>query len=462
MIVRKQLPSSGEPLSKLEGLARDWRGIGAGKGQDVKKIRRLVRPSFALSACLSCSLMGIALTDAHAADRADLDYTGSIQFMPETGQLTAGWTIQVLDSDLDTITFGLSAALGTAAVSGADVMSVTTTLDPRFDGAIRAYQVDLGAVDGDRPRRVRFAYSGPLFDPEPSFPINTLNSNKVELTVDSFWFPFDLRFDSDLTANLGVRIDGEWSGVGVDQVERVDQGFRIRQRDPALDIAFSLLSNSQIVTSDDYIIHDARREPGTKIDDLTQALEICTTYLNDMAGSAGPLPKASILVTDRAEGGYSRGTLIALTDIENETDTDLQKFICHELAHFWSHANAGGAENWINEGVAEYIALMGVRHAMGEAVYAAYLGDYAERLDGQDLPPIWTPDASGRPPYLISYRAAPLALRDLEERLGRDAFRVLMRVMMIEKIKTTPDLLAAIERLSDKPTRDWFASRLAE
>ncbi len=125
-------------------------------------------------------------------------------------------------------------------------------------------QID--AINRGAERIVKFAYGGPLFPEEPPLLINTLNMNKIELTVDSFWFPFDARFDSDLITNLGVRIDGDWSGVGVDGVERVKGGFRIMQTDPALDIAFSLLSSSQVVRSDDYVIHDARTEPDIKME----------------------------------------------------------------------------------------------------------------------------------------------------------------------------------------------------
>ncbi len=140
--------------------------------------------------------------------------------------------------------------------------------------------------------------------------------------------------------------------------------------------------------------------------ELTQALEVCTTFLNDLSGPAGPLPKASIIVTDRPEGGYSRGTLIALTDIEDDDEEYLLQFICHELAHYWSKANAGGPENWINESVADYLANMSVGQIIGDDVFNARMARYAERIEGRGLPPIWAPELTERPPYLIMYRAA--------------------------------------------------------
>lgn len=405
---------------------------------------------------------GLVPAQALASDTASLDYTGSVEFRPDAGALSASWTILIKDPKREEVTFALSSALGDAYIQGPDVRQVQSQLDARFEGAVRLFKVDLApSVDG-KDRLVRFSYGGPLFPEAPFFPINTLDPDKIELTVDSFWFPFDARFDAQLTANLGVRVEGDWSAVGVGTVEAVEGGFRVKQTKPSLDIAFSLLSRSQTVQADNYVIHDARTEPGTKMTELSKALDDCTRYLNDLAGPAGPLPQASIIVTDRAEGGYSRGTLIALTDIEGEGEEYLQQFICHELAHYWSYANAGGPENWINEGVADYLANMAIRDAMGETVFADRMARYAERLEGRDLPPIWTPDATERPPYLIMYRAAPLALQALETRMGREAFAMFMRDVMLKKIRSTPELLTLLEANSDPETRIWFEARLAD
>lgn len=424
----------------------------------MSKWQSVARPALSLA-------LGWGVAIAGGLDRAwatDLSYTGSVEFRPEAGVLSASWTISVEDETREQITFALSEAFGTPQISGKGVKLVSSALDPRFDGAVRTYTLDLPPAESGADRLIRFAYGGPLFREAPPLPINTLNANKIELTVDSFWFPFDARFDASITANLGVRIKGGWSGVGVGTVEPVAGGFRIKQPDPALDIAFSLLSRSQTVQADNYIIHDARTEPGTKLEELTQALEVCTRYLNDLAGQAGPLPQASIIVTDRAEGGYSRGTLIALTDIEGDDEEYLQQFICHELAHYWSHANAGGPDNWINEGVADYLANMAVRDAMGEDVFAARMARYAERLEGKDLPPIWTDDAQDRPPYLIMYRAAPLALQALEERMGQEAFAEFMRKVMSEKISSTAAFLTLLADEAGPDTQRWFQDRLAQ
>ncbi|GLQ24119.1 hypothetical protein GCM10007853_19930 [Algimonas ampicilliniresistens] len=421
--------------------------------------RRLVLSGLMLGAAVTAPAYAM---DAFEAVKGPLDYIGSVEFFPEAGALSAGWTVRIAEDDLDEISFALSSAFGTASVAGADVVDVTTELDERFGGAVRTYRIDLAPSVNGADRIVKFAYGGPLFPEELPLPINTLDSDKIELTVDSFWFPFDARFDSDLTARVQVRLAGEWSAVGVGSVVSTPKGFHFVQAEPALDIAFSLLSNSEVVKADDYVIHDARSEPGTKLEELTGALEFCTAYLNGLAGPAGPLPQASIIVTDRPEGGYSRGTLIALTDIEDDDEEYLLQFICHELAHYWSKANAGGPENWINEGLADYLANMGVRNALGETVFDARMARYAEQIEGHDLPPIWAAELTERPPYLIMYRAAPVALQHLEERMGRATFTAFMQRIMTDRVRTTPALLALLEEMAGAEIRTWFETRLAD
>jgi hypothetical protein len=87
---------------------------------------------------------------------------------------------------------------------------------------------------------------------------------------------------------------------------------------------------------------------------------------------------------------------------------------------------------------------------------------YADQLEGEDLPSIWTPDLTKRAPYLTLYRAGPLALFDLERRLGLPAFEAFMQDVMHAKPASTPDLLDLLADTHGADVRDWFAARLAE
>jgi hypothetical protein len=55
-----------------------------------------------------------------------------------------------------------------------------------------------------------------------------------------------------------------------------------------------------------------------------------------------------------------------------------------------------------------------------------------------------------------------LALRDLEARIGQNAFSEFMQAVMHARTTSTGDLLALLEETSSAEVRDWFEARLAK
>ncbi|WP_300530024.1 M1 family aminopeptidase [Maricaulis sp.] len=414
-------------------------------------------------ALLSAVLMLLAGLAPAAQTQARFHYAGALEFNPDAGTLSADWHIDVLEADLEALTFLLNRNLGPVEIDGPDVVEVRRAEVEGFNGTLASYTIILRPAGDGRARRLAVRYSGELL-PEPlPYRINTLDAQKIELTVDSFWMPFDQRFNSLVTADFDIRIDGAWSGVAMQSLQRTADGFRLVQDRPALDIAFTLMSRFRLQQTEAYRIYDLR-EGEQDLTALIDALDFCTGYLNNLAGPAGPLPSAGITVTGRDGGGYSRATLIALTDISDTSPERLTQFICHELAHYWSRGNPMTVENWLNEGFADHIANMALRAAHGEAAYEARLGEYRERLANSDdaLPPIWRPGQTERPPYLVAYRKAPVLLAELEDAVGRDAFARFIARMMREETATTPAMLDALQAEAGVEARTRFEARLGE
>jgi len=406
----------------------------------------------------------VGLTSAASAQLASYHYDGDLRLSPETGRMAADWTLTVLDDERTEVTLFLNAAFGEAEISGASVQTATSTLVDGSNGRMRSYEVALGPAADGQVRELRIRYAGALFPESPATPINTLNSRKVEFTVDSFWLPFDAGFDALMIAELDVWLPGDWAGIAMQSIERVPGGFEVIQETPALDLAFTLMSDFQRHAALGYAIYDTRVPAGANIDAVVDALEHCTAYLNELAADAGPLPDASIVVTSRNEGGYSRGTLIALTDIADSEPPTLIQFICHELGHYWSHGNAMTVENWLNESFADHIANMGMREALGEAAFEARMASYRRQVDGAAtaLPPVWTPQMTERPPYLVAYRKGPLALARAEALVGRETFARFMQSVMRERVTTTPQMLDLFEVAAGAQARSEFEAILAE
>ena len=409
------------------------------------------------------ALAACGLASAAWAQDARFHYDGEMTIQPEAGTLSLDWTITAFEDDLDSVTFVLNTALGIAEIGGPGVASVDVEEMAGFDGALQAYTIHLIPSEGGADRAIEMAYAGPLFPDPPDMAINTLDAHKIELTVDSFWMPFDTRFESLITAELDIAIAGDWAGVTMQRIERTDDGFRIEQDQAALDLAFTLMADYSSVGADGYVIYDTRAARAeADLTPLIEALDFCTGFLNDWAGSGGPLPMASITVTDRDEGGYSRGTLIALTDISETSPESLTQFICHELSHYWSHGNAMTIENWLNESFADQMANVGLRARFGEGAYEARLTRYRDQLDGRDLTPVWTPEITERPSFFVMYRQGPLALDALEKEIGEAAFADFMHRYMAQTVRTTPQMLDLLEDAAGPEARDWFIARLAE
>ncbi len=407
-------------------------------------------------------LSGTAMAQSQSGAR--FHYQGEMQIWPEAGELALDWQISVFESELDQVSFMLSPAFDNVDIHGADVRAVEISTMDGFSGPISVYTVSL--AEGRPVREIAVSYSGLLL-PEPlQHEINTVDSEKVELTVDSFWMPFDQRFSSLVTADLAIRLPGyeagDWAGVSMQDIQPVDGGFRLRQTRPALDVAFTLMSDFHLVEADAYSIYDLRGGAAADLSGLIGALQFCTGYLNRLSGPAGPLPQARIIITRREAAGYSRGTLIALTDIAGSEPDRLTQFICHELAHHWSYGNAMTVENWLNESFADYIAVMGMREVYGEGAFEDRLESYRQQIASADLPAIWTSSMTARPPYLIAYRKGPLALARLEAEIGREAFASFLRAAMVARISTTRQMLDLLEAEAGRSARENFEAVLAE
>jgi aminopeptidase N len=150
-----------------------------------------------------------------------------------------------------------------------------------------------------------------------------------------------------------------------------------------------------------------------------------------------------------------------ITDASAQSPDALGRFVCHELAHFWSSgARSSGAENWLNEGFAEFVAARYIREVRGEGAFAPILAQWTEQSVGQ--PPVWTASLVRRPSARTAYRKAPLLLHRLEERIGPETMDRFLSRYMVERIATTPALLSALGDVAGEGHAAWLREELAK
>jgi hypothetical protein len=392
------------------------------------------------------------LANATPFDAPVYHYEGRLDVNVVTGQLAADWRIDLLDGQSGTLTFVLAPTFGDIAVGG-DVDG----FELAQQGPFQAIVIDLA----EEAETLSLSYAGGLPLDMLGNDINAITPERVELTVDGFWLPIDAAFRGFLTADLTVDVGAPWQAVANGEVTPLPTGARIINRDSSLDIAFTMAPGFRISEQNGYTLYDLRaHDDGT--DRLIAAADFCFDYLNERYGARDPLTEAHFVIHRRSESAYNRRAYITFTDISDTPDDRLTQFVCHELAHHWSlGADFMTVENWLNESFAEYAGVMALRARFGEAAFLDRMQGFMDQIAGQDLPPIWVPGASERRPYLVNYRAGPVALWQLETYLGRPAFAAFLTRYMVDGIDTTPDLLDLLEQMEGEAARDWFGTELA-
>ncbi len=418
--------------------------------------------AIALAYAAFTGIVGLG-TKAHAAapPASAYNYDGVVEIDPETTHLHARWQIHLDQPDTETLTYWLSENFEAIEVSGQGVESFALDPDSAPPGVV-AISIQLTPASAD-PRQIEIGYEGILFpEPMPNR-INSISPELVEFTVDSFWHPFDARFDQYVTGQIDLRIPGDWTPVTPGHAQVHAQGVSFEFGPGNRDFPITLLTEYEVRLTNQYRVFDTR-EGARDLSAFADMVGFCTAYLDTRFGEREPLLQANIVIHRRTSSGYARGTLIALTDIGDTFTDATQRFICHELAHYWaSNGNPGTVENWINESFAEYIGIMAVRERRGAEAYAEQMGRLERRMaELGEQPSIWTADDLSRRPHSVNYIKGPIALAALEARIGEPAFAELTRRMMVDRIATTPELLAELEDIAGAEHRAWFEARLAE
>lgn len=405
-----------------------------------------------------------AHSQAMPAGQHDYHYAGSLKINPDTGHIKADWSITVFDPNETNITFFLRHTLSDIEVAGADVAHVEKEKQPGPEGfwAVKIELAKLPDNAGGNDRGIQISYGGVLI-PEPMENlINAIESGRVELNVDSFWFPIDARFTKFISADLAVHIGEGWRGVTTGEAVPIEDGFRIVNTDPRIDIAFSLSKSFYITQSDGFTIYD-QREQHEGTDRLVATANKCRSFLDSRFGMTDPLPVAKLLITERSSSGYARENYIAFTDVSETKPAPLMRFVCHEFAHYWSRgAKFDTVDNWINEAFAEYIGMMAVREYLGQAAYDEMLTSFASQIADENLPPVWKQGDTDRTSYLVQYRKGPLVLGRLENNVGEAAFLEITYKYFNSSPKTTEGLIAAVASVAGQEQGAIFEVMLGE
>jgi hypothetical protein len=364
----------------------------------------------------------------HYALRVELD--------PAAHALRVRGSLSGLGDSLRTIFLNQSFRVQRLAVDGRAVKAV-------FDRAAAPppyVSVARPLVLGRAASRLDFAYSGNIADTIDD--VNMLGPDLVELASYSGWFPFApelTRFTYDLTVILpaGYMLTG--AGRLADDTPRGGRRtVRLTSTVPAFDVpivASPTFRRWTLAAGTSQLeiygpAHDAALARRT-LGELAAAFDTLTTWFGAAAGSG----MLRLVYSPRGGWGYSRLPLIVVSDRTKDAMLraplgEARNFEgnAHELAHFWwSVADVGTADDWLNEGLAEYsaFALAGKRYgaAFADTLLAGYRRD-AARAHGSILETVSsTPDRYAnryeKPALLLDHLARSARPRDMHRLLGQ-------------------------------------------
>lgn len=405
----------------------------------------------ALAAALACARPAVAPPTAPATR---LTYDGEATVDPAAGTLRARWRIAVDRSGplRDSVVFLLNPTLAVSRVAGPAVAALSTDTAR----GLQRLTVRFAPSASPGPTTLDVAYAGtPTFGSDS---INGIGPAWVELALDGFWHPVPAGFDEPLTARVRLALPAGWDAVASGRVRRDGDAHVVDGRTPLLDVPVVAAPALRRHGAGAVTVVHTGVEPA-RVAAVHRVASACAADLDARFGAREPLPPVTLVLAPRGGPGYARKAYIVISGAPDTTTVPLARFVCHELAHYWSSgAVPSGPENWINEGIAEFVAARAVRALHGDSAYAGIVARWRRSADG--APAVWTPTATRRPDPRAAYAKAPLLLDALEGRIGPEATERFVRRLLTERITTTPRLLDVLREVAGADAARGFADAL--
>jgi hypothetical protein len=328
-----------------------------------------------------------------------------------------------------------------------------------------------GKASGRRPLRLSMDYSGTLTD-ITEWSANAMGPDWVELGLYLPWFPYNPDYGR-LVFGIEARCDPGYGLCSYGPAAREGGTWRFRRDSPTTDIVLAAAPGLKTL---------ARNEGGQALLVSTVTLGEATaeSLSNDLLGVlklyrrwfGATDDRELTLMESRREkgGGYARRGFIALSGLSDDGYASRRegylRYLAHEAAHIWWNAAPVNVwEDWLNEGLAEYSALLAVRELFGTDAFDKRLAKKEE--DAKGAPPIWgldrndvaTEDKAAVVENVL-YSKGPVLLHRLSERIGEERFLDLCREAAGLKSLSTGTFLRILAEKAGRPAADWFESEL--
>jgi hypothetical protein len=329
-----------------------------------------------------------------------------------------------------------------------------------------------------KPQKLEITYSGritPENYPKTITAVNMVNKNLVELSDQIRWYPSPA---SDGHFGYTLRLDMPVDYVTVTN-STLSNTFTDKNRiitiwktdKPTWNISVVSapgLKKTEVEKDGIRIEIYSSKLPQTYIDSMKFDLIDAYHDLARLFGSPGAGNLVRLIYSPRSAGGYARAPLIIVSEkfaLEQRNRPlgyarDLRLNI-HEIAHYWSMADTNTPDDWLNEGLAEFAALMISGKIAGNEFYEVLLKEYRDIIRNSKIrTSIAETQANSGEREINRYYKPALLLNDLWRKYGNEKFYYFISSFYASSVKakgaTTGIFMDELEKCLGKDERDSF------
>ncbi len=337
-------------------------------------------------------------------------------------------------------------------------------------------------VHAPRPGVLLIEYGGRLI-PE-SYPplvrqVNGIVPGRVELAGYIGWYPHlegspDFTFDltADLPAGYVAMTNGQPVGGARASAGRVRTEWQSPPVGDMVLLAAPGLSRTARTVGGTTVELYASALPADYVEAMGRDIGASVSLLTELIGSAPPTDVVRLAYSPRPGWGYVRTPLIvgseqsalAMRAHRFGPARDL-RYIAHEVAHYWWYqADTGSPEDWINEGLAEYSALLAVERLVGLEFRDTLLAEYRERSATSPSRTAIIETGNDSPDREVNRYTRPVVMLEAaRERVGSARMTSMLRALH-ERFRQAPATTAAfldvVATTLGPEARDSFAATL--
>lgn len=308
------------------------------------------------------------------------------------------------------------------------------------------------AVDGPAAARLEVTYAGTIDKPVSG--VNMLSPELVELALYSAWypaFPGAQNYTFAMTADLPRGMTAVSNGKRVSRQAAGDRTvFAWQSFAPGYDMVLLAAPGLRAsVAASPYgpIEIDYRDLPVRFVEAHRDALAEAQRKLIALFGAPQAVAGVRQVFSPRSGWAYSRFPMIvtpedAVRRALKKADGAALLFngSAHELSHhWWMIASAYTPDDWINEGLAEFMAFRLTKERFGDAAVARILASYTKHAaHSETSAAIAETEADSPDRYLNRYERTTLMFLEAEARFGRKPLDAFLRALYT-RFKGTTD-----------------------